>query len=444
MTSNGEFMKSLSFLALILVTFSTLPTFAGAGSSGGGNALVCFDTPEIPKQIRERDQAGNIIDGAIRNEHIKHITRIEVLDLVEAKYSRGMSELKSPELIQIMEGEDVEDYTRRVIERVKNSAPELYDSLIETLNKIPSDLAVAQPDGLYPVDDYNLLGRHDSSNCVVATIALHQNEGHNGLNLYFDQRLMFHAKHSLHSRAITYLHEVVYAYARTRFQHTDSQNTRKVVGLLIRKDVSAEELQTTLKGSNMDSVLAYKYTGRTDRMGYLYSWINRHNDLLIESYYSINYPKEIKNYLERVASDLRSFTQVDGNDERYIGFAINDILNISNRTSFKKKEKIRIEEAKRLYSKYRNYKIDSEKYAQTLIESSLKKIVMENYISLQQKEFLEIPNVPYEQLKEIDNNILSNIENNMGVILKRVLANDSHIFKEAIVMINKIELQKKL
>ena len=79
----GIGMKRVGLLVLGTVFLTASSGFADGGlSDGGGNSVVCFDTPEIPKSIRASG-------GEILNEHIAHITFIEAFDLYEAKLKRG-------------------------------------------------------------------------------------------------------------------------------------------------------------------------------------------------------------------------------------------------------------------------------------------------------------------------------------------------------------------
>jgi len=455
-------MKGQLFLALMLTTLSMAPTLAkaGAGSSGGGNALVCFDTSEIPKQIRERDQAGNIIDGSIRNEHIKHITKVEVLDLVEAQFARGMSQPKLTDLIQPNSGEDVEEYAKRVIGRFKDVAPLLYDNLMARVDEMPAANAVAQPDGLYPVDDYNLLGRIDSTNCVVATVAIHQFSGLNlsgSPDLYFDQRLMFHSKHSDISRAITYLHEVVYSYARSGQGHKDSQDTRKLIGVMLRKNLTVTELskaiQESLFNNSSYNFTEFKYGNRADRLGYWYTNLNF--TLSYRAYFMMNISNDKtrlafnKKFNNKMISDLSPLLESSAcssrSDDYYLLCLRDEVETISNSSAgFSKAKKEKIKTAKALVEKYSNYDEKRKKFTDEEVTPVLQKALKDLYRDSLKEELLSITNVDQDKLKEIDSKVESMIENNMELIKSRATEQSQEIFLEIAPLMKKIPLQTKI
>ncbi len=221
----------------------SLTQFAGAAGNeggGGGNGLVCFNDPAIAARIRQRNSEDKIINGAIQNADIKSITSIEILDLVEARHPRGITNREVPELILPKENESNHHYVQRVINRIKDLEPRLWEKFNKSLNDFLVLPADAHPDGLEPVDDYNLIGRYDSANCVIATIAMHI-MSENNVKLHVDERLMYNPLHSLNSRYITFLHEVVYKALRSSYFHKDSQGARAIVAALIRKDITFQQ-----------------------------------------------------------------------------------------------------------------------------------------------------------------------------------------------------------
>jgi hypothetical protein len=78
----GTFFKTMSgvFGNRAMVFLLAAPVFGHAGneSSGGGNAIVCFNSKEIPVEVRANN-------GKIQDSHIEKITSIEMLDLWELK-----------------------------------------------------------------------------------------------------------------------------------------------------------------------------------------------------------------------------------------------------------------------------------------------------------------------------------------------------------------------
>lgn len=245
---------SLSALFTVGSISSAQAAPQGGTSGGGGNALICFNDPQIPLKIRARDASGAIIDGSIKNEYIGSVNKVEILDLWEAKLPRGLDQSQMPALVEPRAKESVEQYTERIISRLDDIYPELAANLRAVQKQIPAAKAISFTDGLLPVNDYSLLGQIDSKNCVVGTIATHfiQNEQ---ARLAYDPRLMKDKSHSPFSMYVTYLHEVVYMTARTKYNHIESTNTRKLIGALLQQHIETDELFTVLAEANF----SYKY-----------------------------------------------------------------------------------------------------------------------------------------------------------------------------------------
>ncbi|MGZ3697266.1 MAG: hypothetical protein ACXWP5_04165, partial [Bdellovibrionota bacterium] len=93
-------MKSSHLLSLALIVLP-VAALASEGSSsgtrGGGNAVVCFDSPQVPAEIRSG--TGELTDAALA-----HVTSVETYDLLEAKLPRGF-QANAPEIIPLLEGE---------------------------------------------------------------------------------------------------------------------------------------------------------------------------------------------------------------------------------------------------------------------------------------------------------------------------------------------------
>lgn len=209
---------------------------------GGGNAVVCFNTPAIPREIRALDPQGRPIDPSIQDDHIPHITSIELLDLYEARFSRGIQNPSKFELLSPNRGETALEFSTRLFRRIENLMPGLHGALIEAMSELPSDEVVRVPSGLMPVNDHAMVGRINSRLCVVSTIAMQQDVGGGNTKIYVDGRIFDHPKFDDSDRALTYVHEVVYHAARRSYRHDDSQGTRLLVGTLLRKNLSAARL----------------------------------------------------------------------------------------------------------------------------------------------------------------------------------------------------------
>ena len=221
-------------------------------SSGGGNAVVCFDDNAIPREIRRKDANGNIIDGSLLDKYIPHVTSVEILDLYEARLRKGFNKKDSKKLIEPHADEDIRDYAKRIIARTQDYLPSLYQELMKTYNELDPREATELPYGMEPVNDYNMIGRINSEYCVIATLVLQADvESKKKTYLYYDARLWDWAQiskekiqtpHSQWSKDVAYLHEIVYRAARIRGQ-TDSRNTRELVKLLITQEITSEQLR---------------------------------------------------------------------------------------------------------------------------------------------------------------------------------------------------------
>ena len=232
-------------LSIVGIMACSLAATANSGTRGGGNAIVCFDNQNIPKEIRAKDAFGNILDGSIKDEYIPHITKVEMLDLYQAQVKKGLNGQKS-QLIEPLANESFEQYARRILSRVKGLTLWL-DKVAETIDELPADRAEMYSYGIEPVNDYNIDYRIDTTNCVVGTIALNSKEG-NSYRLAIDERLMMHPAHTRLSQYVTYLHEVVYRTGKDKFGENDESAfknavlTRQIVAALIKKETTNQEI----------------------------------------------------------------------------------------------------------------------------------------------------------------------------------------------------------
>jgi hypothetical protein len=224
-----SFYKSLKFRnivgvsAFILTSALTSRAYAGGWGSGGGNARVCFKTPDSAQKVI--DQKGEITDDLL-----DQITSIETLDLYEAELPRGLSGKKIP-IAQMREGESYLDYFDRIVARAVSTVPELGRAIRDNRALFNDNTVILHDSSLKRVYDEATVASTSDKRCVLATMAVQQNTNGYWL-LHIDRRLFFHPNHSELSRAALLLHEATYAVARGLGQ-TDSANTRLVVGDLI-------------------------------------------------------------------------------------------------------------------------------------------------------------------------------------------------------------------
>jgi len=201
----------------------------GANSSGGGNALVCFDKhPWIAQKIRNQKLE-------ISDEFVKYVTKVEALDLTEARQERGLSNQKKPQIIDIAPGETAETYAVRIITRLENALPEEAARIRKSASAFTPDDVIREKHGLKKVEDTKEVQLFDSKHCVLATIAVQTTDAYATL-LHLDWRLFNHKNHSPLSRGVLLLHEYFYRNDLDRGA-TDSRETRAKVALIITKNI---------------------------------------------------------------------------------------------------------------------------------------------------------------------------------------------------------------
>lgn len=231
-------MKQTLFRPLTLATLwitallLALPSWAsgtGGESSGGGNAVVCFDDPSIPTTILN---AKGTTEGQILDSHLSHITLVEALDLHEAKYRKGLDGSIVHDVVPIHVGETPQQYATRIEKRYGQVAPLIPEITWRGGYRFDGENVIRSPYGLAKIDDTRSVTTIDPVHCVLATIAVQQKMGEKDL-LTLDSRLYDHSKHSDLSKGVILLHEHIYRHARELGQ-TDSARTRAVVRMIIR------------------------------------------------------------------------------------------------------------------------------------------------------------------------------------------------------------------
>jgi hypothetical protein len=226
-------MKTLLAPLVFLSVVSAHAT--DAGTRGGGNAVICFNDPAIPVVIR-KDK------GDIKNEYISKITSIEMLDLYEVKLAQGMDSTTTVEIKDVLANEGLSQFTKRMLGRIRPFTPKFYDKAMEMMAEMPPERAFAHPYGIENVNDFNLMGRIDSRNCVVGTVLAHTPNGQI-TDIHYDQRLWNHASFGNLNKHVAYLHEVVYrTYREMEDLDANSDQSRRIVGMLLKKDLKQDEL----------------------------------------------------------------------------------------------------------------------------------------------------------------------------------------------------------
>lgn len=220
-------LKSFLLVGAKALFFSSLTAYAGGDTSGGGNAVVCFDDPSIPAQIRNTQ---NPFFGELLDSFIPHVTSIEAYDLAQAKLPRGWAK-QSPVLFEPLANEAPNDYVERLAQRFEKAIPALAKFLRNGKERFQDANVIAEPHGLTKVNDIGEVGNIDSVNCVVATLAAQYNTG-DKFSVHYDSRLFTSDRHSSFSQNVLVSHEYLYSEARLNGQST-SRNTRDLLGLMI-------------------------------------------------------------------------------------------------------------------------------------------------------------------------------------------------------------------
>jgi hypothetical protein len=249
--------------------------WAGPGSSGGGNAVVCFDTAEIPTAIRDVNSQRY---GRIYDEDLCHITSIEAYDLYLAKQT-GFTQ---PSIIQPDPGANPMAYVEKIAKRFDAYLPAISQVLRRGKNNFPMSRISLRRDGLNRIQDEQDWAYIDRANCVIATMAAQRREGdysysmnrynlkvgdvpsvlqnstpERGLHfLDIDGRLFMHPKHSELSKAVLLLHESLYSVVRDDKGHQTSRNTREFVKAIISQvGMTVGEYQKLIETLNMPKEL---------------------------------------------------------------------------------------------------------------------------------------------------------------------------------------------
>jgi hypothetical protein len=206
----------------------------GADSSGGGEGIICFDNASIPEEIRKN--GGELLDKYVDKDGNDHITMIKSADLYEAEEKAGWDSPSLPEIIDVESpNESPLSYTERIAKRFEHYVPYVADMIRAGNRAFPRKAVRHKEHGLKKIDDARNFGLLDDK-CVAVQLAVQVNLSGDYSDLYLDSRLYWHPKHSALSRGVLALHEFVYRKARQLGQ-TDSHNTRKLVGYLIKKNL---------------------------------------------------------------------------------------------------------------------------------------------------------------------------------------------------------------
>lgn len=220
-------MKFLIF-PLVALSFSSAFAASDAGTRGGGNALICFNDPAIPAGIRKDN-------GDIKDAHIPSINSIQMLDLYEMSLQQGMEDVEPVQFMPILKGEGIAAFAERMLSRIADFTPVIATHAIKIMHAMPPNKSFAHPYGIENVKDFDLMGKINSRLCVVGTILYHVKNG-GTTEIHYDQRLWNHPSFDAYNKYVAYLHEVIYSSMRESLNSKDSDDARKLVGMLLKKN----------------------------------------------------------------------------------------------------------------------------------------------------------------------------------------------------------------
>lgn len=291
-------LKKSKFMPIVIAASAltmSLSAFAGKESSGGGSAVVCFRDRNIAEQVIAQK-------GMVTNDQLVAIDSIDMLDLFEWKRPRGIDGEKNLALVEPKPGENYRALLHRIVMRTYDTIATHSSShgtgignymwSMETvLGNIDKSQVIWTGTSLVHLQDEDTPLRF-GGNCTLVPMAVQMGNIFDGFRLFIDDRLFFHNKHSEQSRTALFVHEFVYAMARSLGQ-TNSSATRQAVGYLMVNDSKARILdiqgrlnslgfETKVKGLrklgsysglNLISRLAYVTAVGKDLKSF---WINTH------------------------------------------------------------------------------------------------------------------------------------------------------------------------
>ena len=253
-------MRELLLLAILGLSLSAngrvkgLQNLKGEWGTGGGNALVCFSQ----KTFSDNSQQENIVEIIKNNNNnvpdklLSYIESIEIYDLYEAKMERGLAR-KSAEIVEISKDEEILSYIDRLGERYLTRVEYMHYLIYEGKKILPeSNIIITNKPIVEQLNDIaNVI--LPTENCVITTMAAQINTN-NYYQLFIDERLYDHPRHSKQSKATLILHEMIYAFLREHKGHTNSSAARAIVRMFISYDKLITESSVAKDLYKLDSV----------------------------------------------------------------------------------------------------------------------------------------------------------------------------------------------
>lgn len=260
MVSQRQKYKMHRLISLSLVFFKafTLNCLAGSQeggntSGGGGGGIVCYfpdQSAYFDPQTRNHPYLHPVIELEPAKKQIASITAIDLI------VARNFYSLENLDLMHT--GESELEYLERMVRDLNRLSPRLGRALARKLDAI--FFRLASPDESWDqILDYNrtyatisreagISGYNDNRlTCKPQTLAV-QVTDRGGLTLVrLSYDLCRHEKYLPESRGVTYLHELVYSWARELGQSTSVPTSIAVAAWLNQKNLSRREIEATFR-----------------------------------------------------------------------------------------------------------------------------------------------------------------------------------------------------
>jgi len=195
--------------------------FEGGWGSGGGKAVVCFDSPKIAEIVKKAE-------GVISSQYLSNITYMETLDLFHAQNVAGEALLH-----RVVANESYVEFLDRMIQKIQIADPFFAREIIKSKNEFNKRIIGFKHGPVDPTHDENYSEFQFVDQCVLTNVAVQKwDEGANGYRLHIDTRLFNHIRFSEESKATLMLHEYLYQVAREKGER-DSKSTRDLISAVL-------------------------------------------------------------------------------------------------------------------------------------------------------------------------------------------------------------------
>ncbi len=216
------------FLATVasMAALAASNLYAGVGSSGGGNSVVCLDSGAtvVSLKAQMKNTGAHLSDLLLSPPYVDQIQNVRSYDLFLAEMPSGIEDMVLPNLLKPAPKQTSAEIIRDVIARVSE-----INTLGEELNRvltqeIPPTHWIAAP-GVTEIDDGDFKITVPS-HCIRTQIAVRRGE-----QVFYNAFLV--RKMAPIDLAALRLHEGLYKIAMDRGQATDSAGAQRVVAMIM-------------------------------------------------------------------------------------------------------------------------------------------------------------------------------------------------------------------